>query len=81
MILEAPLHYRCLERDKLKGLEQPGGEDKFDNKMVLSSESKKELSWWIENVHRKNGKRMRPKSVDFICRTDSSLLGWGAYMI
>ena len=22
-ILEAPLHYRCLERDKLKGLEQP----------------------------------------------------------
>ena len=47
--------------------------------MILSVESRKELSWWIENVHRKNGKRIRPKSVDLICRTDSSLSGWGAY--
>lgn len=78
-ILEAPLHYRSLERDKLRGLDQPGGDDKFDNKMMLSTESRRELKWWIENVHGKNGKRIRPKNVDLVCRTDSSFLGWGAY--
>ena len=78
-VLEAPLHYRNLERDKLKGLESTECQDSFENHMVLSLEARKELQWWIDNVHIKNGKRIRPKKVDVICRTDASLLGWGAY--
>lgn len=75
-VLEAPLHYRCLERDKLIGL---GDSDDFDNLTVLSAESKNELRWWINNVKQKNGRRIRPRNVDIICRTDASFLGWGAY--
>lgn len=39
-ILEAPLHYRCLEREKIAGL---GKNRNFDNKWVLSEESRSEL--------------------------------------
>ena len=78
-ILEAPLHYRCLERDKLLGLRGSDCPDSFDNEMVLSADSKKELQWWIDNVRHKNGKRIRPRNVNIICATDASFLGWGAY--
>lgn len=74
-VLEAPLHYRCLERNKLVGL---GSEMNFDNEVNLSSQSVDELKWWYENVELKNGKQIRPKQVQFRCRTDASLEGWGA---
>ena len=78
-VLEAPLHYRNLERNKLMGLEATECIDRFENKMLLSTESKKDLQWWIDNVQKKNGKRIRPKNVDIFCRSDASFLGWGAY--
>lgn len=77
-ILEAPLHYRCLEREKIAGL---GKNRNFDNSWVLSEESKSELSWWINNISAKNGKRIRPRNSDITCRTDASYLGWGGYDI
>ncbi|MCG7875172.1 MAG: reverse transcriptase domain-containing protein [Candidatus Thiodiazotropha endolucinida] len=80
-ILDAPLHYRCLERDKLKGLGDSECPDAFDNTMILSTDSKYELQWWMDNVSQKNGKRIRPKKVDLICRTDASFLGWGAFEV
>lgn len=74
-ILEAPLHYRALERDKLRGL----GEDMcYDNQVELSQSSKEEIQWWINNVVSKNGKRIRPQKATILCRTDASLQGWGA---
>ena len=78
-VLEAPLHYRNLERNKLMGLEATECIDRFVNKMILSTESKKDLQWWMDNVQKKNGKRIRPKNVDIFCRSDASFLGWGAY--
>ena len=80
-ILEAPLHYRCLERDKLVGLGGSDCPDKFDNEMILSTDSREELQWWLSNVHHKNGKRIRPRAVDLVCRTDASFLGWGAFHV
>ena len=74
---EAPLHYRNLERNKL--MEATECIDRFENKMTLSTESKKDLQWWMDNVQKKNGKRIRPKNVDIFCRSDASFLGWGAY--
>lgn len=73
-VLEAPLYYRNLERDKILGL---GDSKNYDNKMSLSEESKFELQWWLNNIHVRNGKSIRPKPVEIICRTDASLLGWG----
>ena len=80
-VLDAPLHYRCLERDKILGLSYSECLDIFDNTMILSEKSLRELQWWINNVHKKNGKRIRPKNVDRVCTSDASLLGWGAYDI
>lgn len=77
-VLEAPLHYRCLERDKIHGL---SGTDNFDNILTLSKESKQELLWWINNVRQKNGKRIRPHKVKYTCFTDASFSGWGSHDI
>lgn len=74
-VLEAPLYYRELERNKLQGL---GADFNFDNEVILSSQSIVELEWWCQNIRAKNGKRIRPEKVHVRCRTDASLDGWGA---
>lgn len=74
-VLEGPLHYRNLERNKIMGL---GSNYNFDNTVTLSESSIKELEWWVCNIVKKNGKRIRPDKVDVYCRTDASLKGWGA---
>lgn len=76
-VLEAPMYYRSLERDKIRGL---GKDYNFDNFVELSSESREELVWWVENVAEKNGKRIRPVKVSFNVFTDASELGWGCYI-
>lgn len=73
-VLEAPLHYRQLERLKVKGLGKNGN---FDNLVQLNKASDQELQWWVNNIHTKNGRRIRPAKVSFTCQTDASLLGWG----
>lgn len=73
-VFEAPLHYRTLERNKILGL---NSSTDFNQKMILSDESKMELLWWIENIRLKNGKRIRPFSIQSRCRTDASKQGWG----
>lgn len=77
-ILEAPLFYRSLERDKIKGL---GEHMNYENFMVLSQDSVLELQWWIDNINLKNGKRIRPDKVTMHCCTDASLLGWGSHIL
>ena len=74
-VFEAPLHYRALERNKVKGL---GVNMNFDDTVVLSDSSTYELKWWLKNVISKNGKKIRPPKVSLRCRTDASLTGWGA---
>ncbi|WAR08419.1 hypothetical protein MAR_018377, partial [Mya arenaria] len=64
-VFEAKLHFRDLERNKIKGLE---GSMDFD---------KKELKWWLNNIETKHGKLIRPMPVHVICRTDASFLGYG----
>ena len=77
-LLEAPLHYRVLEREKIIGL---GDSKDFDLKIKLSEESKAELRWWIGNVEKKNGKRIRPRKPDVFLQSDASLMGWGSYNV
>lgn len=73
-VLQAPMHYRDLERDKIRGL---GSSMDFDNTIVLSRDGVHELQWWLKNIRSCNGKDIRPKPVNITCRTDASLLGWG----
>jgi hypothetical protein len=75
-VLEAPLHYRELERCKVSGL---GIDNNYDNFVTLSSGAVSELHWWIKNVEYKNGKHIRPKSIDYTFQSDASLLGWGCF--
>ena len=74
-VFEAPLHYRGMERNKLKGL---GMSMDFDNEVPLSQESIQEIQWWFANVRSKNGKRIRPMKAVKHCRTDASFQGWGS---
>lgn len=76
-VLEAPMHYRSLERDKILGL---GGTQNYDGLMFLSNAARQDISWWIQNISVKNGKRIRPKKVSFHMYTDASNLGWGCFV-
>ena len=69
-VLEAPLHYRELER-------QNEVANNFERKIVLSSVSKDEITWWLKNVKGKNGKKIRPDVVSHWIQTDASNLGYG----
>ena len=74
-VLEAPLHYRSLERDKIRGL---GKNMNYENNVDLSEASCLDLTWWIKNVRLKNGKSVRPNQVEHYCWCDASLCGWGS---
>jgi hypothetical protein len=74
-VLEGPMHYRYLERDKVLGLTYC---QNYDAHIMLSNNSKSELKWWSDNIQICNGKHIRPKPVDFFIQTDASTLGWGA---
>ena len=59
----APLHYRSLERDKIKNLAVYNGD--YDSPIALSQESTTEVIWWSENVEKLNGKFIRKTPIDF----------------
>ena len=74
-VLEAPLHYRSMERNKIVGL---GVDMNFDNEVTLTKTSIRDIQWWYTNVKTKNGKKIRPEKVQRHCRSDASFLGWGS---
>lgn len=74
-VFEAPMHYRNLERDKIRAL---GPQMNFDNELCLSMDGKDDLQWWIRNVSSVNGKMIRQRPAQIHCRTDASFAGWGA---
>ena len=77
-VLEAPLHYRTLEREKVRNLGISGD---YNSKMVLSTEAKFQISWWADNIRSKNGKKIRPDPISEWIQTDASLLGWGSFWV
>ncbi len=48
----------------------------FESKMIISNESVKTLSWWIENVE-SSFKPLVRKDPEIVLKTDSSKTGWG----
>ena len=69
-------YYRCLERDKSSNLNRNGF--KFDKKMKLSWQSKKELLWWMNNLPNCAAPIDRGP-VSAVLFVDSSNYGWGCY--
>ncbi len=47
-------------------------------KLVLSSESREDLSWWVRSSAHLGGKSMLEQSPALVICSDASLSGWGA---
>ena len=70
-----PLHYRALERDKTLALKCHRGD--YTSAMQLSTDSLKELDWWVDNMAHSKSDIVHP-NPSIILQSDASKLGWGA---
>lgn len=71
----AEMHYRHLELDKICALRDNKGN--FDAIMTLSTPSRTELTWWVNNVPHAS-KAISHGNPDLTLTTDASNMGWGA---
>ena len=69
------LYYKYLERDKIYFLNLNKGN--YDAEMILSDESKEEISWWSNTIEN-SFKTIKTPPTDEVITTDASNLGWGA---
>lgn len=77
-ILEAPMHYRVLERYKVRTLESFND---FDSDLELDYKSLEEIKWWSNNVRLKNGKKIRQSKISLNIQSDASLKGYGSFCV
>ena len=68
------LFYRYLELNKIDGLAANKGN--FEKFVSVSSESKKEIQWWLDNI-KSASKSLISTRPDLFIETDASGLGWG----
>ena len=71
------IYYRSLEIDKINALRHYNGD--FDANISLSTQSRSDISWWIDNID-SAFKSIIPSPIDIIIYTDASKAGWGANM-
>ena len=74
-ILPAPLYYRHLERAKITALRH---NPSYNTVVTTSDEMRKELTWWLQQLPRHNGRSMQVTHWDMVIESDASTLGWGA---
>ena len=70
-----PLHYRSLERQKTRALQENQGN--YDRCMKITKGMKSELQWWIINLPTQS-KEITRGNPQVIITTDASDQGWGA---
>ena len=70
-----PLHYRHLERDKIRVLKYHKGN--FVEKISLSAKAVSEIHWWINNIDNSCHHINSIPIPDITINTDASLTGWG----
>jgi hypothetical protein len=71
------LYFRHLEEDKKWALRCNRGN--YDSKMKISSKGRKEINWWLENVHHQ-AKDIHIQSPQIEITSDASKSGWGGAM-
>ena len=69
----APLYYRALENDKIRGLEICKGD--FDFHHPISDDAKDNLKWWKDNNQMENC--IHPPIIDTEIFCDASDFAWG----
>ena len=69
------LHYRSLERAKVKNLKASRGN--FDKTMVLDGQRKLDILWWRDNMMNSHSPILQGNPTTHIY-TDASSYGWGA---
>ena len=76
-VLPAPLHYRGLQAQKIKGLLHHLS---YESTVIilLESQSRKDLKWWINHLQEHNGRLIHPKIPEVTIESDASNSGWGA---
>ena len=75
-VLPAPTFYRAIQAD----IHQATGKtNNFRKKLILSSEAKSEIQWWIVNVGLWNGRPVHLPSPSLIITTDAAKKGDGGH--
>ena len=73
-VMQAPLHYRALQRLRNRSLKNSG----YDQQVKIDIESRQDLLWWIHHFPLHNGKYLTTKVADVVITSDASTMGWGA---
>ena len=76
VIPPAPLFYRHLQISLSQALDFSF--QNYETNIILSQDCKEELSWWIANMRKWNGKTLFKKEINLTIKSDASLTGWGA---
>ena len=76
-VLEAPLHYRALQRLRHQAVGPT--RNSFDRSIAISQEARQDLSWWIHNLSVHISRPILRPSPSLTLETDASTLGWGAF--
>ena len=74
-VLPAPTFHRAVQADIHQAI---GKTNNFSKKLILSSEAKSEIQWWIVNAHQWNGRPVHLPFPSLIITTDAAKKGgWG----
>ena len=71
----AHAHYRSMQHFYISESRKAHGN--LNDKRSLSDESRKDLTWWIDNLATVNGRLFFPKTVDLEIFSGASLSDWG----
>ena len=75
-VLAAPLHYRALQRQKIRELAVLKD---YSAKIILDQESRTDLNWWLVHFRVVNPCPIRMSQPSMIIESDAaSTVGWGA---
>ena len=75
-IWRAPLHFRHLQSDLIRGLQM--NQESNNAFIALSLSARVELAWWLKHTLNANGSPVLLPPPDIIITTDASKKGWGA---
>lgn len=70
-----PLHYRSLEKEKIKALKRNKGQ--WEGCVHLSHECVVDINWWTENIPSASSPLIRPEPC-MVITSDASLTGYGS---
>jgi len=71
-VFPAPLQYRAIQKQQILEL---SFKKNLDSQVTLVEETRKELQWWIQNLHLSNGRALVAPPPQLIISSDVSIQG------